>query len=62
MNILNHYNGETGGLSEAIAESHALLSCGKSYEPLAIRSQYLQQNFPKTIALLESKFSDNSFL
>lgn len=57
MNTLNHYNGETGGLQETIAESNALLSEGKSYEPLAIRSQYLQQNFPKTIAILETKLN-----
>ena len=40
-----------------IKRSNALLSEGKSYEPLAIRSQYLQQNFPRTIAILESKLS-----
>ncbi len=57
MNTLNHYNGETGGLQETIAETNALLSEGKSYEPLAIRSQYLQQNFPKTIAILETKLN-----
>ena len=57
MNTLNHYNGETGGLQETIAETNAILSEGKSYEPLAIRSQYLQQNFPKTIAVLESKLN-----
>ena len=57
MNTLNHYNGETGGLQETIAETNALLSEGKSYEPLAIRSQYLQQNFPKTIAVLETKLN-----
>ena len=57
MNTLNHYGGETGGLSETIAESNAILSEGKSYEPLAIRSQYLQQNFPRTIAILETKLS-----
>lgn len=57
MNTLNHYNGETGGLQETIAESNAILSEGKSYEPLAIRSQYLQQNFPKTIAVLEKKLN-----
>ena len=57
MNTLNHYGGETGGLSETIAESNAILSEGKSYEPLAIRSQYLQQNFPRTIAVLETKLS-----
>lgn len=58
MNTLNHYGGEIGGLSETIAETNALLSEGKSYEPLAIRSQYLQQNFPRTIAVLETKLSE----
>lgn len=57
MNTLNHYGGETGGLSEIIAESNAILSEGKSYEPLAIRSQYLQQNFPRTLAVLEQKLN-----
>lgn len=57
MNTLNHYGGETGGLSETIAESNAILSEGKSYEPLAIRSQYLQQNFPRTLAVLEQKLN-----
>lgn len=57
MDTLTHYNGETGGLGEAIAETNALLSYGKSYDPLAIRSQYLQQNFPKTIAILETKLN-----
>lgn len=57
INTLNHYGGETGGLSETIAESNAILSEGKSYEPLAIRSQYLQQNFPRTLAVLEQKLN-----
>lgn len=57
MNTLDHYGGEIGGLQETIAESNAILSEGKSYEPLAIRSQYLQQNFPKTIATLETKLN-----
>lgn len=57
MNILNHYNGETGGLQEAIAETNALLSEAKSHDALAIRSQYFQQNFPKTIAVLETKLN-----
>ena len=58
MNTLNHYGGEIGGLSETIAETNALLSEGKSYEPLAIRSQYLQQNFPETIAYLDKKLAE----
>lgn len=46
-----HYGGEFGGLSEVVAETNAITntfadeSCG-----LSIRSQYLQQYFPETIA------------
>ena len=52
INTLNHYGGEFGGLRETIAESNALLTTPKTMELLAIRSQYLQQYFPKTIAHL----------
>lgn len=52
INTLNHYGGEVGGLRETIAESNALLTTPKTMELLAIRSQYLQQYFPRTIAHL----------
>jgi uncharacterized protein YjhX (UPF0386 family) len=43
------------GLQEAIAESNALLSTKNSEDIFAIRSHYLQQYFPKTIALLATE-------
>ena len=54
INKATHYGGELGGLGETIAESNALLTTPKSHELLAIRSQYLQQYFPKTIAMLDT--------
>ncbi len=53
INKATHYGGELGGLGETIAESNALLTTPKSHELLAMRSQYLQQYFPKTIAMLD---------
>ena len=53
-----HYNGEEGGRKETIAESNALLTTGKSHEVLAMRSQYLQQHFPETIAYLDKKLNE----
>lgn len=46
-----HYGGEWGGLSEVVAETNAItnsVSDGKI--SLGVRSQYLQQHFPETIA------------
>ena len=43
---------------ETIAESNALLTTPKTHELLAIRSQYLQQYFPRTIALLDQKSNE----
>ncbi len=40
------------GLQEAIAETNALLNTKNTEDLFAIRSQYLQQYFPKTIVLL----------
>lgn len=54
----NHYNGEDGGKRETIAESNALLTTPKSHEILAMRSQYLQQHFPETIAYLDQKLNE----
>ncbi len=53
INKTTHYGGELGGLGETIAESNALLTTPKTHEVLGIRSQYLQQYFPRTIALLD---------
>ncbi len=57
VNTLNHYGGEYGGLRETIAEGNALLTTPKTMELLAIRSQYLQQYFPRTIAHLSTLVS-----
>ncbi len=60
VNTLNHYGGEYGGLRETIAEGNALLTTPKTMELLAIRSQYLQQYFPRTIAHLSTLVSKES--
>ena len=58
INVVSHYGGEKGGLQETIAESNALLTTPKTMDILAIRSQYLQQYFPKTIAYLSEALSN----
>ncbi len=58
INKLAHYNGKWGGLDETIAESNALLTTPYSGTNLTIRSQYLQQYFPRTIALLDQKSNE----
>ena len=58
INHETHYNGEKGGVRETIAESNALLTTAKSHEILAMRSQYLQQHFPETIAYLDKKLNE----
>ena len=58
INKTTHYGGELGGLGETIAESNALLTTPKTHEVLGIRSQYLQQYFPRTIALLDQKSNE----
>lgn len=45
---------EKDGLQEAIAESNALLNTYNNEDLFSIRSQYLQQYFPKTIAELST--------
>ena len=57
INHETHYNGEIGGRKETIAESNALLTTAKTHEVLAMRSQYLQQHFPETIAYLHRKLN-----
>lgn len=44
---------------EVIAESNALLTTAKSHEDLAMRSHYLQQHFPETIAYIHEKLNAN---
>lgn len=57
VNTLNHYGGAYGGLRETIAEGSAILNTPKTMDILAIRTQYLQQYFPKTIAHLSKLVS-----
>lgn len=56
LNKKEHYKGKNGGLTEAIAESNALLGTHSSLNLTAIRSQYLQQYFPRTIAFVNNAF------
>ena len=56
LNQKDHYKGKDGGLTETIAESNALLGTHSSLNLTAIRSQYLQQYFPKTIAFVNNAF------
>ncbi|MBR2525731.1 hypothetical protein IKE67_04630 [bacterium] len=58
INHETHYNGEIGGKKETIAESNALLTTAKTHEVLAMRSHYLQQHFPETIAYLNDKLNE----
>ena len=59
INTLTHYSGRDGGLQETVAETNALLETPRSHEVLGLRSQYLQQYFPKTIAKLNVLLSED---
>ena len=50
---------EKDGLQEAIAESNALLNTYNNEDLFSIRSQYLQQYFPRTIAELSTILDKN---
>ncbi len=52
---IGHYSKEWGGLSELIAETNAILNAPTNGEikELSVRSQYLQQHFPRTIATIQ---------
>ena len=59
-NHINYFIKESeykDGIQEAIAESNALLSTYNNDDLFAIRAQYLQQYFPKTIATLANELS-----
>ena len=45
------------GREETIAETNALLNTYQSVDVIGIRTQYLQQHFPKTIAYLSEKLT-----
>ncbi len=59
INTLSHYGGSSGGIQETVAESNAILETPRSNELLGLRSQYLQQYFPRTIAKLNELLSEN---
>ena len=46
------------GRKETIAETNAILNTYKANYALAMRAQYLQQHFPKTIAYLSEKLTN----
>ena len=46
------------GRKETIAETNAILNTYKANYALAMRAQYLQQYFPKTIAFLSEKLTN----
>ncbi len=50
-----HYGGKWGGLAEVVAETNALTNtyADEQVEALGTRQQYLQQHFPKTIAMIK---------
>ncbi len=52
INTLAHYGGPDGGLKETTAESNAIHSTPKTHELLTMRTQYLQQYFPRTMVKL----------
>lgn len=58
INHENHSSGEVGARKETIAESNALLTTPIPHALLAMRAQYLQQNFPETIAYLNDKLNE----
>ena len=49
-----HYSGKWGGLQELVAETNALKDSYTTEESLAVRVQYLQQHFPKSIAYINN--------
>ena len=59
INTLNHYGGPAGGIQETVAEGNAILETPRSHEMLGLRTQYLQQYFPKTIAKLNELLSED---
>lgn len=53
-----HYAGADGGLMEAVAETNGVLNSYQCSEQLAIRTNYLQQYFPRTIAKAAELFAN----
>ncbi len=59
INTLTHYSGPTGGLRETIAEGNAIHNTPLTNELLTLRTQYLQQYFPRTMAKLDEMYKNN---
>lgn len=59
LNNITHAGGSTGGIKEVVAEGNALLNSPKQEQIFALRAQYLQQYFPKTIAYIDKLFKNN---
>ena len=59
INTLTHYSGPTGGLKETVAEGNAIHNTPLTNELLTLRTQYLQQYFPRTMAKLDEMYQNN---
>ena len=59
INTLTHYSGPDGGLKETTAESNAIHTTPKTHEMLTLRTQYLQQYYPRTMAKLNELLNQN---
>ena len=58
INQKNHYSGKWGGLEELVAETNALRDSYTTGDGLAVRVQYLQQHYPRTIAYINDKLEN----
>lgn len=58
INQKNHYSGKWGGLEELVAETNALRDSYTTEDGLAVRVQYLQQHYPRTIAYINDKLEN----
>lgn len=59
INSLTHYSGKTGGMKETVAEANAIHTTPLTHELLTMRTQYLQQYFPRTMAKLNEMYQNN---
>jgi hypothetical protein len=60
INKSDHISGVKGALMETVAETNGLLNSYQSSNELAIRTNYLQQYFPKTIAKAAELMGDQA--
>lgn len=58
-NILTHYGGAIGGMKETVAEGNAIHNTPMTPEVLSLRTQYLQQYFPRTMVKLNELYQKN---